>query len=137
MILLSYQLSAVGISDSTLLTGGLVISTCGCTCMYFGWHVHASIWEFVAPIVLASGSFPFLGAPTRSLFTRVVAAAPGLIAAYVLRTPDQVSASPDGREFNPLALHAPILSLFTLIGVIYLRVHPPVFHSLLWKKCSL
>jgi hypothetical protein len=50
--------------------------------------------------------------------------APGLIAAFVLRTPDQVSASRHGRELAPGALAAPLSSLIVLIGVVYLRRHP-------------
>jgi hypothetical protein len=50
--------------------------------------------------------------------------APGLIAAFVLRTPDQVSVSRHGRELAPGALAAPLSSLIVLIGVVYLRRHP-------------
>jgi hypothetical protein len=50
--------------------------------------------------------------------------APGLIAAFVLRTPDQVSASRHGRELAPAALAAPLSSLLVLVGVVYLRNHP-------------
>lgn len=50
--------------------------------------------------------------------------APGLIAAFVLRTPEQVTASRHGRELTVFALAAPLASACVLIGAIYLREHP-------------
>jgi hypothetical protein len=49
-------------------------------------------------------------------------AAPGIIAGFILRTPEEVAASDDHREFTHYALFAPLLSIITLAGVIYLRV---------------
>jgi hypothetical protein len=53
-------------------------------------------------------------------------AAPGLIAAFVLKTPEQVESSPDHRELTPYALFAPISSLMVLCGVIYMCWCEPV-----------
>ena len=49
-------------------------------------------------------------------------AAPGLVATYVLRTPEEVDASQDEREFTEWALFAPGLSLLTLLGFLYSKV---------------
>jgi hypothetical protein len=101
-------------------------------------------------VVFCTFVFPFLGAPTRSVFTVAVAnsevlaghqgtmqaimsmvasiagfAAPGLIAAYVLRSPDDISESLDQHELTSYALFAPILSLVTLLGVIYVEYAYP------------
>lgn len=40
--------------------------------------------------------------------------APGMIAHYFLRTSEEVTLSKDGREFSPVALLAPLLSLVAL-----------------------
>lgn len=97
-------------------------------------------------MLLGIGSFPYLGAPTRSLFTVAVDAqhvldahhgkmqavlsmgasvagfvSPGLIATFVLRPPEEVEASADRRELNAGALYAPLLSLVTLFGHLWLQ----------------
>jgi hypothetical protein len=114
--------------------------------MYLFWRRGATLLMFVLPVLASTSVFPFLSSPTRSLFTKAVMAhphlrhhqgtmqavmsmaisvagfaAPGLIAAYVLRTPDQARASAHGREFTPYALFAPVLSALTLAGVLYVE----------------
>jgi len=151
VILLTFQLSAMGVSDVTLLITGCCLSIVGYTLMYLWWAVDVAVWQFVTPVIVACAAFPFMGAPTRSVYTKLVAgnkylarhqgtmqailsmaasvagfAAPGLIAAYVLRTPDEVKTSHDNREFTPWALFAPVGSFMILIGVIYLVLNPPV-----------
>lgn len=42
--------------------------------------------------------------------------APSMITHYCLRTPDEVTLSTDGREFTPLALFSPVLSLAVLVA---------------------
>ena len=42
---------------------------------------------------------------------------PGFVAACVIRTPQQVTASHDNRELTPVALYVPILSLVALMGL--------------------
>jgi MFS family permease len=155
VILLTFQLSAMGVTDGALLVVGLVASIIGYILMYLWWSTSSPMAFFVVPIFFSCVAFPFMGAPTRSLFTRIVAgneylryhqgtmqavlsmaasvagfAAPGLIAAFVLRTPDQVDASQDHRELTPYALFAPISSAIVLIGVVYLRLNPPVVAEL-------
>jgi hypothetical protein len=49
-----------------------------------------------------------------------------LIAAYVLRTPDEVAASRDHRELSVWALFAPATSVLTLLGIMYLIWCPPI-----------
>lgn len=150
VILRTFQLSALGYTDGALLVIGIIASTIGYSLMYMWWSTNSSMILFVVPILLSNVAFPFMGAPTRSLFTRSVAgkeylrkhqgtmqavlsmaasiagfAAPGLIAAFVLRSPEQVEASKDHRELTPYALFAPISSVVVLLGVLYLRLHPP------------
>jgi len=140
-------LSKRGVADTRLLTGGLIVSTLAYTSLYFCWTQTASGWGFYLPIAVAASSFPFLGAPTRSLFTVAVDSkpvlkksqgsmqavlsmgasvagfvAPGLIAAYCLRQPDEVDASKDKRELSPWSLIAPLLSLLTLVGVAFIVI---------------
>ena len=52
-------------------------------------------------------------------------AAPGLIAAFVLRTSDQIEASADHRAFTPWALFAPVCSIIVLVGFLYMGYFAP------------
>lgn len=145
-MILVYQLSARKVSDERLLFFGLSLSTFGYTLMYFLWNADAPAWHLIIPIVLGVCSFPFLGAPTRSVFTKMVDTkplldnhrgtmqavlsmsasvagfvTPGFVAAFVLRHPEQVEASAHHREMTPLALFAPAMSVLTLIGLAYMQ----------------
>jgi hypothetical protein len=103
---------------------------------------------FVAPVIIAAGCFPFLGAPNRSLFAEAVDktpelsgfegtmqallsmsasfggfTAPWLITHFCLRTPDEVDLSNDAKEFTSLALMSPLMSLAGLLAT-YLAGDP-------------
>jgi hypothetical protein len=146
IIMLTYTLASRGVSDIVLMKIGLSLSIIGYLSMYLFWRRGASVIMFVLPVLVSCSVFPFLSSPTRSLFTNAVMihphlkhhqgtmqallsmavsvagfAAPGLIAAYVLRSPDQVSTSADRREFTPWALFAPVLSFLILAGVVYVE----------------
>jgi len=141
------QFSKRGISDSNLLCGGLIASIVAYTALYLLWIKDSTLWHFYLPIVLASSGFPYMAATTRTLFTISVNAkpalrpyhgfmqavlsmaasvagftTPGVVAAYMLRSPEEVLASSDNRELTPLSLFAPILSGIVLLGVVYLRL---------------
>jgi hypothetical protein len=102
-------------------------------------------------VFIAAGAFPLLGAPSRSIFTIAVSnneyladhqgslqalmsmmtsvpgfLAPWLVAAFVLRTPAEVEASKDQREFTPYALLAPLLAMVNLACVLYVQYAYPV-----------
>lgn len=144
--MLVFQLSSRKVSDSSLCTFGLCLSTVGYSLVYFLWVENAPVWHFILPMTLGVSSFPFLGAPTRSLFTKAVDSkpalaeyggtmqavlsmsasvagfvTPGLVARFVLRSPEQVEASRNHRELSPFALFAPLLSLSTLAGMAYIH----------------
>lgn len=146
-ILATFSLSARGVSDEALLTTGLGFSIVGYSSIYFLWKVDTAQWLFILPIVISTFAFPFMGSPTRSIFTRIVDSkdslryhqgtlqaimsmaasvagftTPGLIASYILRTSDEVAESKDHRELTSYALFGPLLSVVTLCGVIYLRI---------------
>jgi MFS transporter, ceroid-lipofuscinosis neuronal protein 7 len=146
VILLTYTLASRGVADVVLMQVGLLLSIVGYLSMYLLWRRGAAMIAFVLPVLVSCSVFPFLSSPTRSLFTKAVMvhphlkhhqgtmqallsmavsvagfAAPGLIAAYVLRSPDEVSASADQREFTPWALFAPVLSFLILAGVAYVE----------------
>lgn len=145
-ILLTFRLSAAGMSDESLLIVGSIFSCIGYSLMYFLWAHGTTVFLFALPIVFGSQAFPFSGAPTRSIFTRVVGGkpmlrkfqgsmqamlsmtasvagfvAPSLISQFVLRTPEEVRNSSDKRELTSWALYAPFFSLLTLLGVLYLK----------------
>lgn len=146
VMMLVFHLSSRKVPDSSLCTFGLCLSTVGYSLVYFLWVMNAPVWHFVTPMMLGISSFPFLGAPTRSLFTKAVDSkpslaeyggtmqavlsmsasvagfvTPGLVARFVLRSPEQVEASRFHRELSPLALFAPLLSLSTLAGMAYIQ----------------
>jgi len=138
-MMLVFQLSAHNVSDKSLLVYGLIQSAVGYSILYFLWTVDGNVWDFTIPILLTTSSFPFLGAPTRSLFTTIVDSkpaldthhgmlqavlsmgasvagfvAPGLLAAFVLKRPDELEGSVHERVLTAGALFAPVLSLLTL-----------------------
>lgn len=140
------QLSKRGVTDSDMLCGGLVASIVAYTAVYLSWIKDTTVWGFYSPLLIGCSSFPYLAAPTRSIFTVAVntkpalrkyhgsmqavlsmAASvagfvtPGLVAAYCLRHPEEVVASSDKKELTPYSLFAPVLSLLTLLGMVYLR----------------
>jgi len=140
-------LSKHGVSDSNMLCGGLILSTGAYASLYLLWIKDTTVLNFYLPIVLGTSSFPFLAATTRSIFTVAVSTkpalrkyhgsmqavlsmaasvagfvTPGLVAAYCLRHPEDVVASSDHRELTRFSLFAPMLSLLTLLGMVYLRV---------------
>lgn len=152
MFLVLY-LSSRKVKDESLMTFGLWLSIVGYTLIYVLWCMGAPAWHFYAPMVLSASSFPFLGAPTRSVFTKAVETkpvlakhggtmqailsmfasvagfvTPGVVAAYVLRHPTQVEHSRNHRELTPLALFAPGTSLLTFVGLLYITwkhgLHP-------------
>lgn len=139
-------LSKRGISDSNLLCGGLVGAIVGYTAVCLFWIKDSSVWHFYLPVLVSASSFPYMAATTRSIFTVSVNSkpalkeyhgfmqavlsmaasvagftTPGIVAAYVLRSPEEVLASSDLRELTPYSLFAPTLSLVVLLGVLYLR----------------
>jgi ceroid-lipofuscinosis MFS transporter 7 len=148
------QLSKRGISDSNMLCGGLISSIVAYTALYLLWIKDSTLWNLYLPIVLASSGFPYMMATTRSLFTVSVNAkpalrpyhgfmqavlsmaasvagftTPGVVAAYMLRSPEEVLASSDLRELTPLSLFAPVLSGLALLGVVYLRLTGAMFEN--------
>ena len=147
IIALTFKLSSMGISDYSLLEIGWLLSSVGYGALYLLWKEQATPLEFVVPFFVAAGSFPFLGAPTRSIFTKSVAkyptlkhqqgtmqaimsmsasvagfVAPGLLAAFALRSPEEVAQSNDKRAFTPLASFAFFLSVALMVGFVLLRL---------------
>ena len=138
-----HKLSNIGISDFILLVSGLVGNTIGYFMLYLLWYRGVYWALFIVPVFVGAGSFPFLGAPNRSLFSAAVDATPQLagyegtmqallsmsssiggfvaptwITHYCLRTPEEVAYSIDNREFTPMALLSPLLSLAVLVATI-------------------
>jgi len=140
------QLSRKGVADSNLLMGGLINSIIAYLAIYHFWIKDSTTWNFYLPIALGVSSFPYMAATTRSIFTAVTNAkpelsdyhgfmqavlsmaasvagftTPGIVAAYMLRSPEEVLASDDKRELTPYTLLAPALSGVVLLGTLYLR----------------
>jgi len=141
------HLSKKGVAESDLMGGGLIASCASYLAMYFLWTHDSSAFWFCLPIFLASCSFPYLTATTRTMFTVAVSTkpalsehkgflqsvlsmmasiagftAPGFVATWILRSPEAVEASEDGRELSLYGLCAPALFALVLLGVVYLRV---------------
>jgi len=143
-----HRLSKLGFSDYKLLNSGLAVNAVGFLGLYFSWYRSVEVWKFVTPVLINAISFPFLGAPNRSLFSHAVDgysvlrgyegtmqallsmsasiggfSAPSIVAHYCLRTPEEVDASQDRREFNMFALVAPALGVLILVST-YLAGSP-------------
>ncbi len=136
-----HKLSQMGVTDFTLLCYGLAANALGYLLLYISWQRDASVAAFVIPVLISAGSFAFLGAPNRSLFSKSVDAtselsglegtmqallsmassvggftAPSIVAHYCLRTPTMVDASSDAREFTPVALLSPALGFVIFVA---------------------
>eukprot|EP00985_Skeletonema_marinoi_P018896 scaffold10698_cov213-Skeletonema_marinoi.AAC.3 len=136
-----HKLSQMGVTDFTLLCYGLMANALGYLLLYSSWQRDASVAAFVVPVFISAGSFAFLGAPNRSLFSKSVDAAPELsglegtmqallsmassvggftapsvVAHYCLRTPAMVDVSSDAREFTPVALLSPALGFVIFVA---------------------
>jgi len=147
VIMITIRLSAKGVSDMSIVLFGLTLSFVGHVMVFCLWKREMSTTRFIISFTLAVTAFPLLVAPIRSIFSRAVASdehlryhqgtmqaiigmmssiagftAPGLIAAFVLRTPQGVSASNDQRELTSWALVAPALSLITLDAFLYIKI---------------
>jgi hypothetical protein len=143
-MLLVFKLSK-HVPDAVLLIGGHACSAVAYFFLWFLWRRDAHVWQFVVPMFFGAGAFPFLGAPTRSIFTHAVDRAwaldkyhgtmqavlsmcssvagfvtPGLVATFCLRHPDEVTASESKRELNSTTLFATVLSLTCIVGVAYI-----------------
>ncbi|KAL7458666.1 hypothetical protein ACHAWC_010281 [Mediolabrus comicus] len=136
-----HKLSQMGVTDYTLLCYGLLANAAGYFLLYITWKRGASIASFVIPVFISAGSFAFLGAPNRSLFSKSVDAtpqlaglegtmqallsmassvggftAPSVVAHYCLRTPAEVDVSSDTREFTGVALLSPALGFIIFVA---------------------
>uniref|UniRef100_A0A7S4J783 Major facilitator superfamily (MFS) profile domain-containing protein n=2 Tax=Odontella aurita TaxID=265563 RepID=A0A7S4J783_9STRA len=146
MMAVSYLSSKAGVSDVSLITSGHALSAGAYTALYFLWARGAQHWHFWLPLMLSSSMFPVMAAPTRSFFTIAVDGkpvlgklqgrmqaylsmgasvagfvTPGLVARFCLRSPEEVEASPDGRELTAWSLFAPVLNGVTIVGMAYIR----------------
>ena len=142
MMIVSF-LSARKVSDEAMILFGSFLSIIGYTLVWDWWRWNSSAWNFIIPIFLGVSGFPFLAAPTRSVFTKAVDrnevlsssqgsmqailsmcasvagfATPGLVAAFVLQEPEEVEDSMYHRELSPYALVAPFLMLLLFLGIL-------------------
>lgn len=146
MLIVSF-LSARKVSDETMILFGSFVSIIGYTLVWDSWRWHSSAWNFIVPIFLGVSGFPFLAAPTRSVFTKAVDrnevlsssqgsmqailsmcasvagfTTPGLVAAYVLQRPEEVESSTHHRELSPYALVAPFLMFLLFLGIVMVTI---------------
>jgi len=137
-------LSAKKVPDSKLVAVGNVNFMIGGVLIYLMWTDDSKVWQYIVPVMVSVAGFPFIASPNRSNFTKAVMnssalessqatmqailsmfssvagfTTPGFVAAYVIRSPEQVEASADNRELTPLALYAPVLCFFSLVGLYY------------------
>jgi hypothetical protein len=145
-----HKLSQMGVTDFTLICYGLLANAIGCLLLYITWRRDASVAAFIIPVFISAGSFAFLGAPNRSLFSKSVDATPELIGLegtmqallsmaasvggftapsfvthFCLRTPAMVNSSSDAREFSSVALLSPASVLCFIIFVANMVVCEP------------
>ena len=70
--MVSFKLASMGVSDLNMLYLGLVLSSIGYSLLYFCWQQGVGMWIFLLPFFVSTCGFPFLAAPTRSLFTKAI-----------------------------------------------------------------
>ena len=146
MLIVSF-LSARKVRDETMILFGSFLSVIGYALVWDLWIWHSSVWNFIIPIFLGVSGFPFLAAPTRSVFTKGVDRSeilsssqgsmqailsmcasvagfttPGLVAAYVLQMPEEVESSLHHRELSLYALVAPLLMFLLFLGTLAVEI---------------
>jgi hypothetical protein len=130
------------VSDTVMVGIGNAFWMVGGTFMYMFWVEDALEWQFIMPIFLGISGFPFIAASNRSNFTKAVASIPELetsqsimqsvlsmvtsiagfmtptvIAAFVIRSPEDIDGSTDKHELTPLALYIPVVSGICIGGL--------------------
>eukprot|EP00980_Cylindrotheca_fusiformis_P011139 scaffold2557_cov121-Cylindrotheca_fusiformis.AAC.22 len=144
VMVLVMVLSSKLVSDTTLVVVGNVCFVVGGTCIYLFWTNVGNSLHYIIPVIISVAGFPFIASPNRSNFTKAVMTnpvlessqatmqallsmmasaagftTPGFVAAYVIRSPEEVEAAGDHRELTPLALYAPVLCISCLMGLYY------------------
>jgi len=147
MMLVVFELSKHKVRDEDIMLIGLVLSMVGYTLIWSLWDTAAAPWQFIVPIILSASAFPFLAAPTRSLFTKAVDniaileghqgtmqallsmaasvagfTAPSFVAAFVLRHPSELKSTSRQRVLSDASLFAPVLSGIVLLGLMLVRL---------------
>jgi hypothetical protein len=137
-------LSINKVSDTLLVLVGNTLGAVGGVLVYFLWTYQAPVWHFVLPIVLSISGFPFIMSSNRSNFTIAVKSkaelenaqsmmqaimsmgasvggfvAPSLVAAFVMKSPEDVEASTHQRELTAAAMYVPISSAMCILALWY------------------
>mmetsp|Transcript_11351 Transcript_11351/g.17402 ORF Transcript_11351/g.17402 Transcript_11351/m.17402 type:complete len:526 (+) Transcript_11351:163-1740(+) len=137
-------LSSKKVSDTVLVVIGNLLWVVGGAAIYLLWTDESLVWHFIVPVMISMSGFPFLGSPNRSNFTKSVKSKPELensqammqailsmasdvagfltpsfVAAFVIRTPEEVEAAGDHRELTYLALYGPIFCILSLLCLAY------------------
>lgn len=143
----SMLLSMTKVADITMIIGGNLCFVIGGIMTYYTWTSEAESWQFVAPIMIVSLAYPFIGPANRSKYTRAVHdrpelegshgvmqslfnqsfmvggfIAPNFVTAFILRTPEEVKVSGSSHELSPWTWFIPISSLIMILGLIYEEV---------------
>ena len=143
MVLVMF-LSVKKIHDSALVITGNCIWLIGGALMYFLWTYQAPVSHFVVPIMVTVSGFPFIASANRSNYTKAVKkkpdleafqsmmqaimsmgasvggfVAPAFVATFVLRSPEEVDASTDKHELNPIALYVPVTCAICIAALVY------------------
>jgi hypothetical protein len=130
------------VSDLLMIAWGNILWIIGGTGMYLLWTDYGTALQYGIPVMVAGSGFPFIVASNRTSFAKAVTSipelesshavmqavlsmaisvagfvTPSLVAAYVVRSPEQVAASRDHRELTPLALYVAIFPIFILFGL--------------------
>jgi hypothetical protein len=128
------------VSDLLMVAWGNILWIIGGTGMYLLWTDYGTTLQYVLPVMVACAGFPFIAASNRSNFTKAVASkpelessqavmqavlsmassvagfvTPGLVAAYVVQSPEEVAVSRDHQELTPLVLYVAILPIFVFL----------------------
>lgn len=144
LMMLVMFLSVKKVSDTLLVIVGSCLGMIGGLMVYYLWTYQAPVWHYVLPIVFSIAGFPFIMPCNRSNFTKAVKSkpelknaqsmmqaimsmgasvggfvAPILVSVFVLRSAEDVDASPNQRELSPAASYVPITFALCILGLWY------------------
>ena len=134
-----------GVADGKLLMTGLYLSVLGFALMYTFWKNPTTATRFTVPVIIVYLAGPFVGSPTRSIYTRAVDRksslrshqgtlqamismtmsfasfiTPSITSTFILRTPEQVAASRNQLELTPFGMSASLLNVLTIVVFWYM-----------------
>ena len=146
--ILIFSLLDNGVTYQSMLKCGMLCGTIGFTLLYFMWTEAMNKYEFLFPFLFLALGVAYMQTPIVALFTEAVNnkndlvahqgkmqalnmmvlslsqfTAPAFAASFMVRTPEEVDTSSDGREMTPVGLTGAVAFLIGFLSLFF--VLPP------------